>query len=167
MNSEIENENERILWQGKPAKQAYIFRGSLILIPFSVIWLVLVIIWIAITATHGASLISQIHALALLIFGLYLAIGRFWIAGKEADNTSYTITEKRLIIRTGTFLPYTVEIPLNDICSVRWIRSSSNMGSIRVVTTAGKRIALWCLPDAGNVYQIILERIPTAKNCTT
>ncbi|MGB9589114.1 MAG: hypothetical protein ACPL7O_13120, partial [Armatimonadota bacterium] len=81
---------ERILWQGKPDKRAYVFRGSLVLVPFFIIWLVLVISWISIMTINNASWLSQTRAIIVLLIGLYLAFGRTWVAVKDADNSLYT-----------------------------------------------------------------------------
>ncbi|MCL6630050.1 MAG: hypothetical protein K6U00_10670, partial [Armatimonadetes bacterium] len=74
---------ERILWQGKPDKRAYVLRGSLVLFPFSILWLVLVISWISIMASNNASWLSLARAALVLLIGLYFAFGRFWVAAKD------------------------------------------------------------------------------------
>lgn len=157
---------ERILWQGKPDKRAYVLRGSLVLIPFSILWLVLVISWISIMAINNTSWLSQIRAIIVLLIGFYLAFGRMWVAAKDADNSLYTVTDRRIIIRTGSFHPYTTEIPLTDIRSVRLIRFASGIGSIRIETSQGRRNTLWCVQNADVVYRAIQDSLKTSEEPT-
>lgn len=157
---------ERILWQGKPDKRAYVLRGSLVLIPFSILWLVLVISWISIMAFHNASWLSQARAVIVLLIGLYLAFGRMWVAAKDADNSLYTVTDKRIVIRTGPFHPYTTEIPLADVRSVRLVYFKSGIGTIRIETGQGRRNTLWCVRNPDVVYRAIQDSLKTSREPT-
>lgn len=155
---------ERILWQGKPDKRAYALRGSLVLVPFSILWLVLVISWISIMASNNASWLSQTRAVVVLLIGLYFAFGRFWVAAKDADNSLYTVTNRRVIIRTGPFHPHTTGIPLADIRSVRLIRCASGIGTIRIESAQGRRNTLWCVPNADVVCRTIQDILQGCQN---
>lgn len=157
---------ERILWQGKPDKRAYVLRGSLVLIPFSMLWLVLVISWISIMAINNASWLSQTRAIVVLLIGLYFAFGRMWVAAKDADNSLYTVTDRRIIIRTGPFHPYTTEIPLADVRSVRLIYLTSGIGTIHIETAQGRRNTLWCVRNPDFIYQAIQDSLKTSQELT-
>lgn len=150
---------ERILWQGKPDKRAYIFRGSFVLVPFSILWLVLVISWMSTMAFNNASWLSQARAILVLLIGIYFAFGRFWIAAKDADNSLYIVTDRRIIIHAGSFHPYTAEIPKADVRSIRLIRHASGIGTIRIETAQGRRRTLWCIQDPDIVYRAIQDNL--------
>ena len=95
-------DDEYILWEGAPEKGVSLTSRDIVLLPFSVIWLGFALFWEYLAVTTSGSLLMMVWGLPFIGVGLYLLFGRFLQTLYLRDKTFYIITNKKLIIRTGS-----------------------------------------------------------------
>lgn len=137
---------EQILWQGSPAIGGLARRG--LHLRWMSVYFVLLALWRgAVLAGDGADAIAVMQGAAFILLlgavpmGLLLAYG--WAS---ARMTMYTITSRRVVIRTGVALPVTVNIPFAVIGSAAVAAHGDGTGDIALQVMAPHRvswIALW------------------------
>lgn len=164
---------EKILWHGQPDPSVNTGPAEFYLVPFSIILLLVGILW-AITFTTAGWI--------FVIGGVYAVVGRFFWKAHRKRLTYYAITDRRIIRlagRKGKAQPFS-EIP--DI-KLR-VRSSGN-GTIRfsdrpaftvVYQNSGMdwvslfgnpdEIAFYDIPDAQEVHDLVLEQVYKAEEAS-
>ncbi len=160
-------EGETILWQGAPG-----FRGLAIRVLHArkvALYFGLLMIWrfgAALAAGQGvAAGLGQ--ALVLLPVAL-AAIGILsLIAWGYARTTVYTLTSRRLLIRSGIAIPVTLNLPLSKVASASLKLHGDGTGDIPVEVEAGERIvAMYIWPNvrpwSWNRPQPMLRSVPDA-----
>lgn len=137
---------ETILWQGAPAWRG-LARRALHLRGLSAYFVVLGVWRAAALAANGASAWDAAQgALFILALGaipVLLLAGFGWLA---ARSTIYTITTRRIVVRTGVALPMTVNIPFAVIGSAGVARHGDGTGDIALQLMQPHRVswlALW------------------------
>lgn len=137
---------ESILWQSAPrwggvARRALHLKGL-------TFYFVLLAIWRGAAlgadgAGAGEALTGALFILALGAIPVALLAGFAWLS---ARTTLYTITTRRVVVRTGVALPMTVNIPFAVIGSAGLARHADGTGDIALQVMAPHRvswIALW------------------------
>lgn len=111
------SDNEYILWEGAPEKGLTFTSRDLVMIPFSLFWLAFALFWEFSVITSTSSLFMAIWGLPFVGVGIYLLFGRFIQSICLRNKTFYIITNKKLIIRSGSKIKlYQAEdIPPMDI----------------------------------------------------
>ena len=92
---------ESILWQGKPQKRAFVASRSFTLLPIAVIWLILDMSIITNFLRGGDMLLFMIPFFALHLMPVWIWLGSTLTAGKRWENTTYYVTNRRIIIQNG------------------------------------------------------------------
>ena len=162
---------EQILWEGRPIRLAYTFRGSPFVFVFSLVWLGFALFWEgSVLSFRSAPPFFIVWGAVFVLFGLYAAVGRFWVAAREADRTWYTVTDQRVIIRTGAFRERTIELWLGSLPQPQLDEGVGRVGTITFGpigpymtyvgggwpgTRAGTPAALIAIPDAARVFRLI------------
>ena len=121
---------EEILWEGEPDVRAFMLRGSWYMIPFSLLWGGFAIFWEASALLGGAPPFFLLFGIPFVLVGLYMIFGRFYVAAREAENTSYAITDSRVLILGGAFRTALVELDLDRLPSVELNEGRNGIGSI-------------------------------------
>lgn len=137
---------EAILWQGAPAwgglaRRALHLRGL-------AAYFVLLALWrgAALTADGATAVETMLGALFIVALGavpIGLLVG---FAALSARSTLYTITTRRIVVRTGVALPMTVNIPFALIGSAGVAKHGDGTGDIALRIMPPHRIswlALW------------------------
>ncbi|MBI3751152.1 MAG: hypothetical protein HY263_05795 [Chloroflexi bacterium] len=106
---------ERILWEGQPDVRAYTFAGSILLIPFSIVWAGFAFFWEGSVIAMGAPLLFWLWGIPFVLIGLYIVGGRFVVARREAQRTWYAITTERVLIQSGAFRRRLSELDLTNL----------------------------------------------------
>ena len=94
------NEEEIVLWRGKPVKKAFILPG-LASIPFGFIFLGFSIFWMWGAVSAGAPGFFTVFGLPFVLIGFGLTFGPSLWQLMRFRNTEYMITNKRIITQTG------------------------------------------------------------------
>jgi Bacterial PH domain len=161
-------EDERIVWQGAPGAAGLAVRAFHVR-KVAIYFLVLMIWRFASEASGGRDTGAALgYAFGVLPLGL-AAIGVLWlIAWGYARTTVYTLTNKRLVIRSGIALPITLNLPFSKVDGVSLKRHSDASGDIALKVRDGERIAalvVWphMRPWSWNNPQPMLRSVPDAE----
>lgn len=171
---------ETILWTGRPIPRCWVLKDWWQRLPLGLFWLAFSVLWTGLgLAARNIPWFVPLWGLPFIGIGLYLSIGRLWWRYLVAQSTTYTVTDQRVVIRCATLgrvrewqyenrlLPHlgisahgdgTGDIFLDEqLRSSLWshqLRWRSRWlwwdESFRVLRTA-----LWCIPDASNVYGLV------------
>jgi len=160
-------QGERLLWQGAPEWKA--FALSAFRLRGVAIYFLIVALWQVGSAWADGDVASDIAAVAgwtglLALCALAVLTG---LARVYARTTIYSLTSKRLLIRSGVALPITLNIPLPLIESASLVRSPLGTGSVVLSVAKPNRIAwlaLWpsTKPFAFNHPQPMLRALVDA-----
>lgn len=108
---------ETFLWEGKPQKKGFIATKSLSLLPIAVIWLALDISFIGGAMGNGANGIF-IPFFALHLMPVWIWLFNVLTAGKRWKNTTYYVTNRRIIFQSGVIAPNETVLYYKDIQNV-------------------------------------------------
>lgn len=133
---------ERVLWKGAPGAAGLAVRA--LHVRKVVIYFVLLGLWKA-YAAHAAGLPFAESAGRLgvmLLFGAAAGGILFLIAWGYARTTVYTLTDKRLVIRSGIALPVTVNLPFTRVDGASLKLFSDNTGDIPLSLNRADRVPM-------------------------
>ena len=120
---------ETVLWAGAQNVAAYALRGAWFLIPFSLLWGGFAIFW-EISALLTRPLPFALFGVPFVVIGLYLIFGRIYVALREAEHTSYAITDRRVLIVTGAFGQRLLELDLRDLPTAQLEDLGRGLGTV-------------------------------------
>jgi Bacterial PH domain len=133
---------ERVLWKGAPMAAGLAVRA--LHVRKVVVYFLLLGLWKAYGA-HSAGLPLQDVATrfgVMLMFGA-AAAGILWlIAWGYARTTVYTLTDKRVVIRSGIALPVTINLPFTRVDGASLKLFSDNSGDIPLTLNKADRVPL-------------------------
>jgi hypothetical protein len=96
---------ERLLWAGHPDTRVLFAPADVYLVPFSVIWCVVLGVILTQFLSHGSrqegELAYQVFLWLFVIAGLYMLVGRFIYKRVRNASTRYAITTKRALVLIG------------------------------------------------------------------
>ena len=97
-------EGETLIWKAKPKKSAFIINKSITMAPFAILWLAfdssfITMMFKSETPTEMLWFIIPFFALHLMPVWIWLA--NVLTASRKWKNTSYYVTDKRIIIENG------------------------------------------------------------------
>ena len=139
-------DGEVLLWQGRPGWRSIARR--VLHLRWIAVYFALLAFWRGATLTADGAELEEALAGAgfLLLLGLVpLALLGGW-AWASARGTTYSITNRRLIIQTGIALPITIGVPFSAISSAALARQADGTGDLSVALLPEHRvswIALW------------------------
>ena len=161
---------ERVLWEGRPDRRAFMFSGSLLLIPFTVLWCAFAIFWEVGVIAGGAPPRFVLWGVPFVLVGLYMVAGRFFVAAREANRTWYAVTDRRVMIERGAFRSRYTELDLVSLPAPELDEGARAIGTITFGPTypglrmvgpswPGVRMgpALVAIEDAGRVFRTIAD----------
>ncbi len=106
---------EQILWQGAPLWRSLAWRGMYVR-PVAIYFGILMAWRIYEALSGGGSLLAAtVYALELLPAAIAAITVLLILAWAYARSTIYTITNRRVVFRSGVALPMTVNVPFNVI----------------------------------------------------
>ncbi len=137
---------EAMLWQGSPEWRALavsVFHVRKVAVYFG-----LLLAWELTSAWRAGESLARMTALSASVVGLgAAAVGILCaLAYFYANGTIYTLTSKRIVIRTGLALPVTLNLPLALIDTASVGKQPAGAGCIALAVTKPNRIAwlvLW------------------------
>ncbi|MFW5680939.1 MAG: photosynthetic complex putative assembly protein PuhB [Pseudomonadota bacterium] len=156
---------ERILWQGAPDWRALARRT------FHVwkvtLYCAIVVAWNAFAAVQSGATLGEatIHTLWISPLPLIAIIILLVLSYAYAKSTIYTVTTRRLVVRSGVALPITVNLPFRFVESAGLRTYRDGTGDVAFVLSGEDRVAylqLWpnVRPWHFNRPQPMLRGIP-------
>ena len=163
--------DEKILWQGKPQKKAFVLNNVFKMLPIALVWIVFDVFFIVMLATTADGFPTSMIAPICIFFVLHLAPVWIWIyksvtASKRHKNTDYAFTDKRIIIRKGTIAVDFKSIEYKDVVAVNLrygvIDRLAKVGDI-YITATGKASVLEDLENPSQIVKILQDTISQPK----
>ena len=147
----LEND-EKILWRGKPKKSAFVVSKILQLLPFALIWIAFDSTFIAVLITQNIFSQMPWYAVVFIVFFFLIHLIPVWIwisniitANIQHKNIEYCFTQKRIIIKTGIFIDiknvYYSEINAVNV-KVGFVDKITRVGDIYITSNNGAHILL-------------------------
>lgn len=128
------NENETVIWQGKPAPRCYTLRNW----PHSLFGLVLLLsclVWFYVGINIGNDTHQAVYSwipVPFLLASLYLIVGHLLLARLEWESIYYAVSDKRVLVHSGLFKRTVSSLLLEDITWFRLKPFSENLGSVSI-----------------------------------
>ena len=172
---------EHILWQGRPGGLAIAYRA--LHIRLVGLWFAGLALWAAVPpAMEGRVLDAARAAGPTLVVGTG-AIALLGLLGwLSARTTTYTITNRRVVMRVGIALPMTLNLPFSLVSEAGCRHFSDGTGDLALAVKPGNRIAylhLWpharpwhvtrpepmmrSVPNAAEVSAILARALSAAR----
>lgn len=146
LNERLQNlpDGEKLVWKGGPefwplARRAFHIRGLTLYFGALIVWRVASALSDGRTLLDALSYASMLLPLATLAIGLVLLLA--WLS---ARNTSYAITTKRVLIKSGIALTGTLNLPLRYIESAGMKVHADGTGDFPLSIAKPERVA-WLL----------------------
>jgi len=177
--------NEKLLWSGKPATGIRLRPADAAMIPFSIFWTGFAVFWEIMACSalwaKGAAKeagwffwIFPLWGIPFILIGLYLLFGRFWTDAKQRENTSYGITDRRVIMIAGLWNQKVRSLDLKSLSDFTMTQRSDGSGNITMASLnpllqlmGNPRLSgtsnqtamptLEMIPDVARVYTIMRE----------
>lgn len=136
---------ERILWQGQPDWWALAIRA------FHIrkvgVYFAVLVAWRGLAAyAEGLTVaMASRHMLLIALLGATCMGVLALLAYAYARSTIYTVTTRRIVIRSGVALPVTINVPFSQIEAAAVKVRSDGIGDIPVRLMKGNRIAALAL----------------------
>ncbi|MEO7767600.1 MAG: PH domain-containing protein [Ferruginibacter sp.] len=184
MNFEIENElretlnkNEKLLWVGRPKKGIIVRSSDLFKIPFDMLFLGL-FIFLGLTTLKDDSNDSGVTWIPIILAVVYCSIGRFLIDARLRKNTTYGITDNRVIIKSGFFSRDIKSVAIGTISALMVKEERDKSGTISFRPTGGPNsflsglpywlgqkspVALNTIAEVKTVYNLLVEQQDQTK----
>ncbi len=164
--------NEKLVWTGRP-KTGIVFRtADIFLIPFSMLWCGFAIFWFTTSLTSDAPFFFVIFEIPFVVIGLLFVFGRFIIDAKQRENTYYGLTDVRIIIKSGVYKKSIKSLNLKTLSDIEYIEKNDGSGTINIgpkypMMIRGNKMNRWLgvnaspsldfIPDVRKVYNKIIE----------
>ncbi len=123
---------EGVLWEGRPEKWPFIIVSPLHLLlftPFALAWAGF-FVFVETLAIKAGSTAGIVFTTPFAFIGLYLAVGRYWAGARCWSNTYYVVTNRRILIQSGTFSPKVTSLDFSNISSLKLQRKRHGLGHI-------------------------------------
>jgi hypothetical protein len=122
---------ERLLWSGRPI-QGIVFRPSdAFMIPFSFMWGGFAFFWeYSVISAGNVPFFFVLWGLPFVAVGLHVILGRFVIDAKQRANTSYGVTNQRIIIVSGLLSRKIKSLNLRTLSDLSLDEKANGRGTI-------------------------------------
>ena len=138
-------QGERLLWQGAPdwrtlATRAFHLRGWAIYFALLIVWYIVSSLRAGTPPLEAAVATSRFLGLALV--PLVLIVVYAWAISRA---TTYTVTDRRVVIRLGLALPMTINLPFSRIDNASLHAEADGTGNIALDIAPGSKLAWFIL----------------------
>jgi membrane protein YdbS with pleckstrin-like domain len=110
---------ESIFWQGKPKKKPFILAQCLTMLPIAIVWICFDFAAISSILSGGGFRLFLLGFFALHLMPVWIWLGMTLSAPRRWRNTSYFLTNRRIIIRGGFLAVNEKSLFFKDIRSVQ------------------------------------------------
>ena len=108
--------DERVLWEDKPRKSAFLITKSTTLLPIAILWLIFDLP--AIRAAIEKGQVSTLLFFALHLMPVWIWLGNTITAWRRYSNTNYYVTDRRIVIQYGYLAVNEISLYYRDIKNV-------------------------------------------------
>jgi hypothetical protein len=166
---------ERVVWEGKPYPGLVVRPIDVFLIPFSLLWGGFAVFWNATVWTTDSDLSFKLFGLPFLVAGLYVTVGRFLIDMWLRKATTYSVTNKRVLIARGASGSKLKSVDIKRLPSLEFDERSDGSGTIRFGGAGGwfngaNNFGIWQptfdptpqfirVPHVRSVYELIQKQL--------
>jgi hypothetical protein len=93
---ELLGSDERLIWTGRPRQGFFLRSADSFAIPFSIFWTGFAAVWmvLAVKSNSGFAIVG----VPLLLIGIYMMVGRFFVDSWQRARTWYGVTSQRVLI---------------------------------------------------------------------
>lgn len=153
---------ERIIWKGKPKKNAFILNQALTMMPIALIWILFDGFFLKSLFSSGA--FWSMSFFIIPFFAIHLMPVWIWLknlitASRTWEKTVYTLTNKRIMIKAGAPGSRLQSIPYDKISSIElksgFLDQLLHVGDIHLQVTGRKSNALLDMENAELLYQAL------------
>lgn len=121
---------ETLLWTGQP-RQGLLFQAlDIMMLPLAAFWLAFIYVMSRDWWRAPAFSWTLLVVLPVAAFGLYLAVGRFFVARKQRACTFYAVTNERVLIVNGVFRRHLQSVNLAQLTEISMTQRADGSGSI-------------------------------------
>lgn len=133
------NNNEEILWSGKPHTDIKFRYSDIFFIPFSFLWAGFALFWEYNVVKLGIPFM-MLWGVPFVLMGAYITIGRFIADAARRSKTIYGITPTSVLIKTGLFKQ---DITILTIQNLHDIKLSTNKDGSGTITFDSNNVSLY------------------------
>ena len=146
---------ERVIWTGRPSLSRWLSPIDLWLVPFTLMWGGLAILWEAsvLVLARGGGILFALWGVPFVLIGQYMIWGRFLVRRFRRRHTTYALTDRRVLVlsrrwRGGEQLQASF---LSQMPAINLRRRSDGSGTIQFGSAPGVfGMSMWAsLADAG------------------
>ena len=161
------NSGEKLLWAGRPAQGIVLTWQDWHLIPFSVVWLGIVVysFWLRPTKTPEPLALFVAVGLLFIGIGIYMLIGRFFVDLWYRSQLIYGVTDRRAIILSGMRRQSVQSIYFSSLSTLKLEERRDRTGTIYFGDQPSS--AYWHGPYPGQGVGTQFFRIVDAKQVYT
>lgn len=131
---------ESLLWEGQPDPTRFSRRGLWIALPFGLVFTGFSLFWVVFSfaLTRGVGAVSPdappialfpLFGVPFVLVGLYILVGRLFVAQRQARSLWYAVTDRRVLI-VGGRRPSLTELALTAIPGLQVDESDAGYGTI-------------------------------------
>ncbi len=155
------NQDETIIWKGKPKKSSFILNSILKFLPFALIWLIFDGFMIGFICGFNSELPLPILIFLIFFFLFHLLPVWIWISNlitvnKRLKIEEYAFTEQRIIIKRGFIGANIISINYSSLTSVNLriglIERFCKVGDIYLVSSDNQKNVLEDISDPYFIY---------------
>lgn len=136
-------EDEKILWQGKPLRKSFLLNSFIKLLPFAIIWLGVDVFFIVMLCSFTSEIPTPLIIFLCFFFLIHLLPVWIWIynvisASKRQKIEEYAFTNKRILVKQGFIGSTIISVFYSSIDSVNLkvgvIEKICHVGDIYIVS---------------------------------
>jgi hypothetical protein len=122
---------ERLLWDGRPRQGIFFRPADAFMIPFSLLWGGFALFWeYSVVSMDKAPLFFMLWGIPFVAVGLYFIFGRFFVDARQRANTSYGVTNQRVIIVSGILTKKVKSLNVRSLSDLSLDEKSNGSGTI-------------------------------------